>query len=185
MATIVSPKTRPQMATVRPGVMELKQNIFDNTQIYEFPVQLKTKDIKTKVLEVIKGKQKQTNLRDAKIIVCGGRGIASKEHVKLLDDLAEALGGVVGGTRVAVENGWISKERQIGQTGQSVRPDLFIACGISGAVQHRAGMMNSRIIIAINPDEDAPIFTVADYKIIGDLFEIVPALTKAIEDDFS
>jgi len=181
MATIVTPRTRPQMATVRPGVMKLIKGKSQDTKVVECKVQLSDKDIKTKILEVVKKRHRHVNLQDAKIIIGGGRGIRSKEGVKVLEALAELIGGEVGGTRVAVEEGWIPQERQIGQTGLSVSPDLFIACGISGSIQHRAGMQNSRIIVAINTDPDAPIFNIADYKIVGDLFEIVPAITKALE----
>jgi electron transfer flavoprotein alpha subunit len=198
MATIVSARTRPQMATVRPGVMkalrkgERRETVgairespsrsasLENAQFIECEVRLDSKDIKTRILEVIKERRRSINLQDAKVIVAGGRGIKSKEGVKLLEELASAIGGEVAGSRVVVENGLLPVERQVGQTGQSVSPELYIACGISGAVQHRAGMQNSRIVVAINTDADAPIFTVADYGIVGDLFEIVPAITDAV-----
>lgn len=186
MATIISPKTRPQMATVRPGVMKLKKSSAKTkaikTKIIECKVKLNKTDIKTKILEVIKERRRYTNLQDSKVIIGGGRGIRSEKGVKILEQLAEAIGGEVAGTRVAVEKGWMTQERQIGQTGLSVSPELYIACGISGSIQHRAGIQNARIIVAINTDEDAPIFDIADYKIVGDLFEIVPALTEALRE---
>jgi electron transfer flavoprotein alpha subunit len=212
MATIVSARTRPQMATVRPGVMKVlerdrspqstvnspqtkdntretvgairespsRSDPLENVEIIECKVRLDSKDIKTRILKVIKEKHRSVNLQDAKVIVAGGRGIRSKEGIKLLEELASAIGGEVAGSRVIVENGLLPVERQVGQTGQSVSPELYIACGISGAVQHRAGMQNSRIVVAINTDADAPIFSVADYGIVGDLFEIVPAITDAV-----
>ncbi|MBI4649307.1 MAG: electron transfer flavoprotein subunit alpha [Bacteroidia bacterium] len=186
MATIISPRTRPQMTTIRPGAMKLitqdKDTRVKAPEIIKWKVQLSEEDIKTKILEIVKERHRHANLQDAKIIIGGGRGIKSKEGVKVLEKLTEAIGGEVGGSRVAVEQGWIPRERQIGQTGLSVSPDLFISCGISGSIQHRAGMQNSKIIIAINRDPDAPIFNIADYGIVGDMFEIVPALTKALKD---
>jgi len=186
MATIISPRTRPQMATVRPGVMKpvmpSASGKTKKAKIIDCSDQFNKKDIRTKILEVIRERRRYANLQDAKVIIGGGRGIRSEKGVKMLEQLAEAIGGEVAGTRVVVEKGWMPQERQIGQTGLSVSPDLYIACGISGSIQHRAGIQNAGIIVAVNTDEDAPLFDIADYKIVGDIFEIVPALTKALKE---
>ena len=183
MATIKTLYSRPQMATVRPGVMEAKRR--DGSQkstIIKKDVTLLDSDTLTKVLEMVREKKRKINLCDAKVIIAGGRGVGSKKGMQPLFSLAEALGGEVAGTRMVIEEGWLPPERQVGQTGQTVRPELYIACGISGAIQHRAGMLGSRYIIAINTDERAPIFEVADWGIVGNLHEVVPTLSKAMSE---
>ena len=184
MATIISPKTRPQLATVRPGVMNpIQPDKKRKGKIIKVKPKLSKKDLMTQLLKYVKEPRARVNLNDAKVIVAGGRGLGSKKGFKLLQELAQLVGGEVAGTRVVVENGWITQDHQIGQTGQVVRPDLYIACGISCAIQHKAGMQDSRVIVAINKDQDAPIHEIADYSIVGDLHEIIPAITKAIKAD--
>jgi electron transfer flavoprotein alpha subunit/NAD-dependent dihydropyrimidine dehydrogenase PreA subunit len=180
MATIANRYSRPQMATVRPGVMESRIDEAHTGTVIRCEVQLAEKDIKTEVLEVFQEKRKHTPITDAKVIVAGGRGVNGEEGFKLLHTLAELLEGELAGTRIVAEQGYVPAECQIGQTGKTVRPELYIACGISGAIQHRAGIMNSRYIIAINKDPGAPIFKVADWGIVGDLHEVVPELIKQL-----
>jgi electron transfer flavoprotein alpha subunit/NAD-dependent dihydropyrimidine dehydrogenase PreA subunit len=183
MATIRTWYSRPQMATVRPGVMEAKRTDgASGYRITEKVVKLLDKDTLTTVLELAREEKKGVNLCDATVIVAGGRGVGSKEGMGCLFSLAKVLGGEVAGTRMVIEEGWLPVERQVGQTGQTVRPELYIACGISGAIQHRAGMLNSRYVIAVNKDERAPIFQVADWGIVGDLHEVVPIFTNAMRD---
>jgi electron transfer flavoprotein alpha subunit len=181
MATIANRYSRPQMASVRPGVMEARLVPGHRGKIIKYRPSLLEKEIGTKILEVVKEKKKSADLNEAKTIVAGGRGVGNAAGFKVLKKLASILGGEVAGTRVAVEEGWIPADRQVGQTGQSVRPELYIACGISGAIQHRAGMMNSRYIIAVNRDPRAPIFSVADWGIVGDLHEVLPEMTKQLQ----
>jgi electron transfer flavoprotein alpha subunit/NAD-dependent dihydropyrimidine dehydrogenase PreA subunit len=181
MATIANRYSRPQMATVRPGVMEARRQPGKKEKVIRHGVALTEKEIFTKVLEIVQEKKKGVGLDQARVIVAGGRGVGSEEGMKSLFGLAEAMGGEVAGTRIIVEEGWLPAERQVGQTGQTVRPEIYIACGVSGAIQHRAGMLGSRYVIAINKDERAPIFGVSDWGIVGDLHEVVPALTKGIK----
>ena len=185
MATIACPDHRPQMATVRPGVFEKVNTNGADCKIEKVAVQLSDSDVRTKVLETVKTAKDIVDISEAKIIVAGGRGVGSKENFDLVKELAEALGGVVAGSRAAVVKGWVENAYQVGQTGKTVKPTIYVACGISGAIQHVAGMQDSEVIIAINKDETAPIMQVADYGIVGDLKKVIPELiaqVKAIKD---
>ena len=188
MADIISPYTRPQMATVRPNVMESAPLIDKNeAKIIETPVNVNPKSLKVKIKEVVSRDIDGTGIPvdEADIIVSGGRGVGSQESFKMLKELADVLNGAVGASRAAVELGCIPKSHQIGQSGTTVSPTIYIACGISGTIQHLVGMKSSDIIIAINTDPEAPIFDVADYGIVGDLHTIVPLLTEAFRKKLS
>lgn len=178
MATIICPEHRPQMATVRPRVMKpLEPDSERSGRILRQQAQLK-QDLKTRVLQVVEEAGETVNLLEADIIVSGGRGLGDPKNFTLIEELAQTLGGAVGASRAAVDAGWIPYSHQVGQTGKTVGPKVYFACGISGAVQHLAGMSSSDIIVAINKDPDAPIFKVATYGIVGDVLEILPLITK-------
>ena len=186
MATIICPRFRPCMATVRPGVM--KKNAFDEAkanavEIVKPSFTLTAEDIHTDVTEVVKAAKKLVDLIGADFIVSVGRGISKDVEggIKLAEELAEVLGGVVGGSRATIDSGWLSADHQVGQTGKTVHPKVYVALGISGAIQHKAGMQDSECIIAVNKNDTAPIFEIADYGICGDLFKVTPMLIEAIK----
>ena len=186
IATIACPNNRPQMATVRPGVMQkLPREAGRKAEVIDFKPSIVENNKFVEILNIVKNETNTKDIMDAKILVSGGRGVGSKENFKMLEDLAEVLGGTVACSRAVTDAGWLPKDLQVGQTGKTVRPNLYFAIGISGAIQHTAGMEESDIIIAINKDESAPIFEVADYGIVGDLNKIVPALTEAIKAEIA
>ena len=186
MATIICPRFRPQMSTVRPGVMQkapFNQAKADACVIEKPVVNLSQDDIKVEVLEVKKAAKKLVDLIGADVVVSVGRGISKDVEggIKLAEELAEVLGGVVGGSRAVIDAGWLSSDHQVGQTGKTVHPRIYVALGISGAIQHKAGMQDSECIIAVNKNEHAPMFEIASYGIVGDLFKVTPMLIESIK----
>jgi electron transfer flavoprotein alpha subunit len=185
MATIMCDKFRPQMSTVRPNVMPMPERVDGATgEIIRDSFVVSEESVLTKVIKIIHdaGSKNVVDITGAEFIISGGRGMMGPENFAMLQELADVVGGVVGASRSAVDAGWMPGDRQVGQTGKTVRPKIYIACGISGAIQHLVGMQDSDMVIAINRDKNAPIFEVATYGIVGDLFQIVPAITKTIRE---
>lgn len=182
MATIVCKDHRPQMATVRPGVMQaLERDEARTGEVVDFKVEFTAADMNVTIKEVVKEDKKTVDITEAKVLVSGGRGIGSADFVPVLQEAADVLGGVVTGSRPVIEAGWLDKDRQVGQTGKTVRPDLYLACGISGAIQHVAGMESSEVVISINKDDNAAIFSVSDLGVVGDVKVILPKLVEALK----
>lgn len=186
MATIVCPEHRPQMATVRPGVFEKLPLGENDATVENIEVKFSQNDIRTEIVKIVKEQKDIVDISEANVLVAGGRGVGSEENFKMLKELAEVMNGSIAASRAAVEKGWVDKDYQVGQTGKTVRPNIYVACGISGAIQHAAGMQDSDMIIAINKDANAPIMKIADYAIVGDLNKVVPefiAQLKAIKEE--
>ena len=177
MATIICPKTRPQMSTVRPGVMQKQERVPGaKGEVVNVKPDIKASDIRIEIKDIVKSMKEMVSLTDAKIICSGGRGLGDASGFELIQKFADKVGGVVGSSRAAVDAGWIDHSHQVGQTGTTVKPEIYFACGISGAIQHLAGMKTSNCIVAINKDPDAPIMEIADYAIVGDLYKVIPEI---------
>jgi electron transfer flavoprotein alpha subunit len=181
MATIACPDHRPQMATVRPGVFSKVETLNAEYTVEKVDVTFAEGDIRTNVVKIVKENKDVVDISEANVIVAGGRGVGSKENFALLQELADVLGGSVGASRAAIEKGWVERDYQVGQTGKTVRPTIYIACGISGAIQHTAGMQDSDMIIAINKDANAPIMKIADYAIVGDVSKVLPQIIAQVK----